>query len=61
MVVFGITKVEKVKMLAELSGLKLEAELKRVHASGTYKKKIKGEYFILFVFLCVSLYVSSVC
>ncbi|XP_041357043.1 transmembrane protein KIAA1109-like isoform X2 [Gigantopelta aegis] len=41
-VVYGITKVEKVRMLAELSGLKLEAELKRVHASGTYKKKIKG-------------------
>ncbi|KAL5011394.1 hypothetical protein ScPMuIL_009945, partial [Solemya velum] len=42
LVVFGIAKVERVKILAVLSGLKLEAELKNVHASGTYKEKVKG-------------------
>ncbi|XP_076446239.1 bridge-like lipid transfer protein family member 1 isoform X6 [Babylonia areolata] len=42
LVVFGIAKIQKVQMLAELSGLKLEAELRKVHATGTYKKKVKG-------------------
>ena len=39
---YGILKVEKVLVSAELSGLKLEATTTRVHASGTYKKKVKG-------------------
>ncbi|XP_062586140.1 bridge-like lipid transfer protein family member 1 isoform X2 [Saccostrea cucullata] len=42
LVVFGIAKVEEVKILAVLSGLKLEAKLKNVHASGTYREKVKG-------------------
>ncbi|XP_021348394.1 uncharacterized protein KIAA1109-like [Mizuhopecten yessoensis] len=42
LVVFGIAKVEKVKIMAVLSGLKLESELKNVHASGTYREKVKG-------------------
>ncbi|XP_050415172.1 bridge-like lipid transfer protein family member 1 [Patella vulgata] len=42
LVVYGIAKVERVQMLAVLSGLKLEAELRKVHASGTYKEKVKG-------------------
>ncbi|XP_076117611.1 bridge-like lipid transfer protein family member 1 isoform X3 [Mytilus galloprovincialis] len=42
LVVFGIAKVERVRMQALLSGLKLEAEMKSVHASGSYKEKAKG-------------------
>ncbi|KAK3100226.1 hypothetical protein FSP39_016558 [Pinctada imbricata] len=42
LVVFGIAKVEKVNILAVLSGLKLEACLDNVHASGTYREKVKG-------------------
>ena len=41
--VFGIAKVEKVNILAVLSGLKLEAKLDNVHASGTYREKVKGQ------------------
>ena len=44
LVVFGMAKIQRVQMLAELSGLKLEAELRKVHATGTYKKKVKGAY-----------------
>lgn len=47
LVVFGIAKIQRVKMLAELSGLKLEAELRKVHTSGTHKKKVKGLKCIL--------------
>lgn len=42
LVVFGIAKVERVRVQALLSGLKLEAEMKSVHASGSYKEKAKG-------------------
>ncbi|XP_053399583.1 bridge-like lipid transfer protein family member 1 isoform X2 [Mercenaria mercenaria] len=42
LVVFGIAKVEKVKILAVLSGLKLEAEMRNVHGTGTIKEKVKG-------------------
>lgn len=44
LVVFGIAKVQEVKILAVLSGLKLEASLKNVHASGTYREKVKGQW-----------------
>jgi len=40
--VFGIVKIEKVKILAVLSGLKLEAEMRNVHVTGTIKEKVKG-------------------
>lgn len=40
--VFGIAKIEKVKFLAVLSGLKLEAEMRNVHSTGTIKEKVKG-------------------
>lgn len=43
LVVFGIGKIEKVKIMAVLSGLKLESELKNVHSSGSYREKVKGE------------------
>lgn len=43
LVVFGIAKVEEVKILAVLSGLKLEASLRNVHASGSYREKVKGQ------------------
>ncbi|XP_055893241.1 bridge-like lipid transfer protein family member 1 isoform X2 [Biomphalaria glabrata] len=41
-IVYGILRVETFLISAELSGLKLEAHTSRVHASGTYKKKVKG-------------------
>lgn len=44
LVVFGIAKVQEVKILAVLSGLKLEASLRNVHASGTYREKVKGQW-----------------
>ncbi|CAL1545950.1 unnamed protein product, partial [Lymnaea stagnalis] len=42
LIVYGILKVEKFLISAELSGLKLEANTTKVHASGTYKKRVKG-------------------
>ncbi|KAL3880212.1 hypothetical protein ACJMK2_032469 [Sinanodonta woodiana] len=42
LVVFGIAKLDKMKILAVLSGLKLEGELRGVQGSGTYKEKVKG-------------------
>ena len=51
LVVFGIAKIQRVQMLAELSGLKLEAELKKVHATGTHKKKVKGTTSHVFHFI----------
>lgn len=42
LIVYGIVKVEKFMISAELSGLRLEAITTKVHASGTYKKKVKG-------------------
>ncbi|KAK3599977.1 hypothetical protein CHS0354_012630 [Potamilus streckersoni] len=42
LVVFGIAKLDQMKILAVLSGLKLEGELRSVQGSGTYKEKVKG-------------------
>lgn len=42
LVVFGVAKIHRVCILAVLSGLKLEADLNNVHASGTHKERIKG-------------------
>lgn len=58
LVVFGIAKVQTVRMQALLSGLKLEAEMKSVHASGSYKEKAKGRNSNLFP-LIIFFYILS--
>ena len=44
LIIFGTAKVKKVRISAVLSGLKLEAEIRNVHASATHKERIKGIY-----------------
>ncbi|XP_050686161.1 transmembrane protein KIAA1109 homolog isoform X6 [Eriocheir sinensis] len=41
-VVFGLAKIHKTKLLATLSGLKLEAEMNAVHSSLTFREKVRG-------------------
>ncbi|KAL7044402.1 hypothetical protein ACKWTF_001906 [Chironomus riparius] len=40
-VVFGVVKIHKTRLLATLSGLKLEAEITSFHSSTTWRKKTK--------------------
>jgi hypothetical protein len=42
-VVFGVARVKRLRILAQLSGLKLEAELQNGQASITHREKVKGE------------------
>ncbi|CAL4183889.1 unnamed protein product, partial [Meganyctiphanes norvegica] len=42
LVVFGLAKIQRIKLLATLSGLKLEAEMNAVHSSLTFREKIRG-------------------
>lgn len=39
LVVFGVARIHKTRLLATLSGLKLEAEIGSLHSSLTCKKK----------------------
>lgn len=39
--VFGIAKIQRTRLLASLSGLKLEAEIMNLQASTSYKKKLR--------------------
>lgn len=39
LVVFGVAKIQKTRLLAMLSGLKLEAEISALHSSATWRKK----------------------
>ena len=39
LVVFGVVKIHRTKLLATLSGLKLEAEITALHSSTTWRKK----------------------
>lgn len=39
LVVFGVAKIQKTRLLATLSGLKLEAEISALHSSATWRKK----------------------
>ncbi|XP_069163725.1 bridge-like lipid transfer protein family member 1 isoform X18 [Procambarus clarkii] len=41
-VVFGLAKIQRTKLLATLSGLKLEAEMNAVHSSLTFREKVRG-------------------
>lgn len=38
LVIFGLMKIQKTRLLATLSGLKLEAELEHFHVSATHKE-----------------------
>ena len=40
-VVFGIMKISRVRLLAMLSGLRLESEIVSLHTSLTYKEKVR--------------------
>ncbi|KAG4067242.1 hypothetical protein HA402_000233 [Bradysia odoriphaga] len=42
LVVFGVAKIQKTRLLATLSGLKLEAEIGSLHSSATWRKKSKA-------------------
>ena len=42
LVVFGIMKINRVRLLAMLSGLRLESEIVSLHSSLTYKEKIRS-------------------
>ena len=42
LIIFGTAKVKRVRISAVLSGLKLEAEVRNVHASATHKERVKG-------------------
>ncbi|XP_074602504.1 transmembrane protein KIAA1109 homolog tweek isoform X2 [Brevipalpus obovatus] len=42
LVVFGVTRIEKVNLSAMLGGLKLDGELNSFHVSLTHKSKIRG-------------------
>ncbi|KAG1701702.1 hypothetical protein GQR58_004725 [Nymphon striatum] len=41
LVIFGLLKIQKTRLLATLSGLKLEAELEHFHVSATHKEMAK--------------------
>jgi len=42
LVIFGVAKVKRLRIMAQLSGLKLEAELQNGQASITHREKVKG-------------------
>jgi len=42
LVVFGIMKISRVRLLAMLSGLRLESEIVSLHTSLTYKEKVRS-------------------
>ncbi|KAJ6625032.1 Transmembrane protein, partial [Pseudolycoriella hygida] len=42
LVVFGVAKIQKTRLLATLSGLKLEAEIGSLHSSATWRKKSRA-------------------
>lgn len=42
LVVFGVATVHKTRLLAMLSGLKLEGELNGFHSSLTHKERVRG-------------------
>lgn len=37
LVIFGLAKIQKTKLLATISGLKLEAEMNAMHSSITFR------------------------
>lgn len=49
-VVVGVVKLKHTRILATLSGLKLDAKLENIHSSLTHKHRLKGEVNIGIVF-----------
>lgn len=43
LIVFGIGMVNRTHLEADIGGLTMEAELKKIHGSFTLKEKMKGE------------------
>ena len=41
LIVFGVAKIHKTRLLATLSGLKLEAEITTLNSSATWRKKTR--------------------
>ena len=41
LVVFGVAKIHRTRLMASLSGLKLEAEITALHSSTTWRKKLR--------------------
>ena len=39
--IFGVARIQRTRLLASLSGLKLEAEILNLQATTSYKKKLK--------------------
>lgn len=56
LIVFGIGMVNRTHLEADIGGLTMEAELKKIHGSFTLKEKMKGETEI-----CVISTVFTVC
>lgn len=48
LIVFGIGMVNRTHLEADIGGLTMEAELKKIHGSFTLKDKMKGETEICF-------------
>ena len=42
LIIFGLAKIQRTKLLATLSGLKLEAEMTAIHSSLTFREKVRG-------------------
>jgi hypothetical protein len=41
LVIFGVAKIHRTRLMASLSGLKLEAEITALHSSTTWRKKLR--------------------
>ena len=55
LIVFGIGMVNRTHLEADIGGLTMEAELKKIHGSFTLKEKMKGEaalFIISFLLIC---------
>lgn len=48
LIVFGIGMVNRTHLEADIGGLTMEAELKKIHGSFTLKEKMKGESRLVF-------------
>lgn len=58
LIVFGIGMVNRTHLEADIGGLTMEAELKKIHGSFTLKEKMKG-FYSFFFFLTIRLNLLS--
>lgn len=47
LIIFGIGMVNRTHLEADIGGLTMESELKRIHGSFTLKEKMKGKKFLI--------------